>query len=274
MILIINPYETKFGPSIHANDFINYVKCNYNNNVLVASFDNNQQDLILNKNSTFLNILYSIIFLLPKQSAKYFNFSNIRKINKIIKKNNCKRVYFFGFSYVSFYSIFINHDFKILTSPDAQSFRYKKKIKLFNLKVILQYILYRFLELRTLDKFKLVHLVAKDDYNYLNLKNSVYLPFHLSVESICSLEKEIGTILIISQIQLKKLKEYLDMLSSLNEIKEIVVLDYSNKLKNKIKYNKKVKFINWIDNYEVYISKFHFLLFIDPFNRNVNKNNS
>ncbi len=265
MILFIYPYKNKFGPSVHANDFINFVKIKNPKDVVVASFEKqNNSDIVLQINNGFFTFIYSIFFLLPRQSAKYFNYSNIKKINKFIKKYNCKRVYFFGFSYTSFYSKFINHEFKILTSPDAQSLRYKKKFKSFKIKAIIQYFFYRFLELRTLKTFKFVHLVAKDDYNYLNLKNSIYLPFHLSVDSICSLEKEIGTILIISQIEFNKLKEYLNMLLYLEEIKEIVVLDYSNKLKNKIKFNKKVKFINWIDNYEIYTSQFHFLLTVDP----------
>ena len=54
------------------------------------------------------------------------------------------------------------------------------------------------------------------------------------------------------------------MITSLDEINEIVVLDYSNNLKNKINFNNKVKFVDWVENYESYVSKFHFLLAVDP----------
>ena len=70
--------------------------------------------------------------------------------------------------------------------------------------------------------------------------------------------------MIISQIDIKILKQYLEMVTSLDEINEIVVLDYSNNLKNKINFNKKVKFVDWVENYESYVSKFHFLLSVDP----------
>ena len=265
MILFINPYESKFGPAVHAGDFIKFVKNNKSIEVSVATFDSKNMDgLMLQTNNRFFTLLYSIFFLLPRQSAKYFNFRNLATLKKFIKKRKCKRVYFFGFSHLSFFSTFIKHDFKVITSPDAQSLRYKNILKFYNFKTLFQFLLYKFLEWRTLKTFKLVHVVAEKDYNYLKLKNSIYLPFHLSVESLCSIKKRFGTMMIISQIDIKILKQYLEMITSLDEINEIVVLDYSNNLKNKINFNNKVKFVDWVENYESYVSKFHFLLAVDP----------
>ena len=70
--------------------------------------------------------------------------------------------------------------------------------------------------------------------------------------------------MIISQIESKILKQYLEAITSLDEITELVVLDYNGKLKTNLNLNKKVKFVEWVENYESYVSKFHILLTLDP----------
>ena len=66
MILFINPYESKFGPAVHAGDFIKFVKNNKSREVSVATFDSKNLDgLMLQTNNRFFTLLYSIFFYFP-----------------------------------------------------------------------------------------------------------------------------------------------------------------------------------------------------------------
>ena len=78
MILFINPYPTinKFGPAIHASEFIDYVRTNKKERIYELSFFEGNKG-ILKKNGKLKTLFTSLLFILPTQAARYFSLSNI-----------------------------------------------------------------------------------------------------------------------------------------------------------------------------------------------------
>jgi len=269
MVLVVNPYDKNLGPAIHASEFIDYLRKNKKMRVYQLAFFEKKKDS-LKINGKLKTLFISLFFILPTQSARYFSLSNINIIRKKIDEIKPSTVYFFGFSYLAFYVKFIKHQNVVITMPDAQSKRYyqalKKKSR--NIKTYLQFVFYRILEIRTLKYFKTVHLVSKDDMNYLKLENTKYIPFQISKNSLCSLNIKKNTLIILGptfgSVQLD-LALKLSRLSFLDK----VVLHDPNKSYNKpdiiSKINEnKIQIINWIDNYQQFVTEFHYIILSDP----------
>ncbi len=271
MVVFFNPYHSNsHGPAIHAFEFIDEVRNKSGSEYVEIKFGKSIEIkdnlLILKVNNKFWTIVYSLFLLIPKESARHFSIPNLFVLIRFLSQYKYKIIYFWGFAKISFYVNFLSANKFIITMPDAQSMRYFEKLKNnLSIKVTAQFILYKFLEFRVLNKFNIVHVVAEKDKIYLNNYRAIYLPFHLSKTLNCQVEKVVGSILILYPFNASFLKLLLKGLSKNHKITKIVIQDSQNSLKSIDFINyQNVEIINWIDNYEEYTSKFQILIADDP----------